>query len=308
MADTTTQVTTVVTDLGAGNRGSIGAADVSEAERAAMITETGSTAYTATPSKAIACIDMRLPADLLEKASGYADQQTAGGAAITETASDMMLVSEPLPVSELLAEHTRAFVAAGYEVIVHGDEKAGRAGCGANAKLRASLATNAANAGVVLPKAWTLCQALGLDAQGATERLLAEMIRQGGSNAAQDDLWDVTPEAAADVIVANGGRYSGLTGAHTEKIIIVDVQPRAFDKIAFMQHYPRQDGAYNGAFVATLGAYYRALQAVTAQAGGSERDAAHRMAGAVLFNLAVSKELTAEEQGGHEALPVVVRA
>ncbi len=308
MADMMTQVATVVTDLGAGNRGSIGAADISEADRAAMIAEAGGAAYAVSPSKVIACIDMRLPAELLEKASGYADRQTAGGAAITETASDMMLAGEARLVSTLLAEHTRAFVTAGYEVIVHGDEKAGKAGCGANARLRDSLATNATNADVVLPKAWTLCQALGLDRQGVTEQLLAEMMRQGGLSAAQDDLWDVTPEAAADVIVANGGRYSGLTGAHTEKIIIVDVQPRAFDKIAFMRHYPRPDGAFNGAFVATLGAYYQALQAVTAQAGGSERDAARRMAGAVLFNIAVSKELTAEEQGNHETLPVVVRA
>jgi hypothetical protein len=58
--------------------------------------------------------------------------------------------------------------------------------------------------------------------------------------------------------------------------------------------------------VASVGVYKNVAFEDAKKEGRSQRDAALRVLGFILFNIGVPKELTAEEQGNGEALPVVI--
>lgn len=134
------------------------------------------------------------------------------------------------------------------------------------------------------------------------------MVLTGKQNADNDALWDIDPEQHADTAIQAGARYEELIEEHDEKLINVDLSEYAFDEEAFMRDHPNphKPGSSYEAFVASVG-YYKVVAFEDARAKGlTERDAALRVLGFVLFNVGVPKELTAEEQGNGEALPVVI--
>jgi hypothetical protein len=145
----------------------------------------------------------------------------------------------------------------------------------------------------------------GLD-KYLTKQDVTELIVNGKSNADNDDLWDITPEEHVDLAVESGAEYEELIEDHNERAIIVDISESAFDEEAFMRDHSREDGTPIEAFVASVGVYKKDAFDTVRKRGGTEREAALRVLGFALFNIGVSKYLTAEEEGSGEALPVVV--
>jgi hypothetical protein len=296
----------VVTDLGKHNLGTISAERLQGEEREQFVGDVGKPEYQKLPTNRFVCVDMRLPEGGRQTPEGYADPQIAGGPAITETAVDMMFdEDQKAPVSQLVAKNTREVRTAGYRVAVHGDAKKKKAGCGANGHDRETLQHNAENVDIIGPKAWYVSQQMGLDAH-INENDIVWLITNGGRNAQKDELFDVTPEQKVDIIIKNGGEYEELQHEHLEHAIAAEVGDKVFDQEGFMHDHVTADGLELGAFAAAFGAYKEMVFKKTQMLGGSERDAALRMAAAVIFNLGLPKELIAEETDKQETLPVVV--
>jgi hypothetical protein len=298
----------MVTDLGEHNHGKISAERLQGEERQEFVDAMGKPEYQKRPTKRIVCVDMRLPKGGRIVAEGYADPQIAGGPAITETMIDMMVVEDQTtPESELIGKNTREVVHAGYQVVVHGDSGKKKAGCGANAHDRDTLRSNARNVDIIAPKAWFVSEQLGLN-EWISEDDIVTLITNGGHNAENDELFDVTPEQKVDIITApeNGGEYEELQHEHNEHAIAAEVGDMVFDQEGFMHDHVTDDGIELGAFAVAFGAYKELEFTKTHLLGGTDRDAALRMAAAVIFNLGLPKELIAEETGKQETLPVVV--
>lgn len=298
----------VVTDLGEHNRGKISAERLQGEDRERFIGDVGKPEYHMLPTNRIVCVDMRVPEGGRDVPEGYADPQIAGGPAITETAVDMMVVEDQtMPESQLVGKNTREVKQAGYRVVAHGDSHKKKAGCGANANDRETLRDNAKNIDIIAPKAWFVSQQLGLEGL-ITEDDIVHLITNGGNNAEKDALFDVTPEQKVHIIIdpENGGEYEELQHDHHEHAIAAEVGDMVFDQEGFMHDHVTPDGIELGAFAAAFGAYRDMEFKKTRMLGGNERDAALRMAAAVIFNLGLPKELIAEETGKQETLPVVV--
>lgn len=298
----------VVTDLGERNRGKISAERLQGEDRERFVADISKPEYHKLPTNRFVCVDMRVPEGGRNTPEGYADPQIAGGPAITETMADMMVVDDQtMPESQLVAKNTREVRQAGYQVVVHGDSGKQKAGCGANVNDRQTLRDNAKNIDIIAPKAWFVCQEMGLEGLLAEDDIV-HLITNGGRNAEKDELFDVTPEQKVDIITdpENGGEYEELQHEHLEHAIAAEVGDRVFDQAGFMHDHVTPDGAELGAFAVAFGAYKQMEFEKTHMLGGSERDAALRTAAAVIFNLGLPKELIAEETGNQETLPVVV--
>ena len=295
-----------ITNLGLGNKGQISAADLTAEERNRVVEDVSKPIYARKRTTRFRCVDGRTPGGGLQAPVGMADPQEAGGAAISETAADLM-ERHPAKLSELVIKNIRQNSDNGYEVVIHGDNKHGKEGCGANKHLRAVLRSNAENINVVAHMAWTLCQALGLDVS-VTEDEIQEMILVGKQNADDEGLWDVTPEEVADIAIKNGATYEELIEDHMERVIVVSVSEDAFDEERFMKDHIRPDGKPIEVFVASLGAIKAKLFDIARKTGQTEVAAARKTMAVVLFNIGVPKELTAEvsEANPDAALPVVV--
>lgn len=293
-----------VTDLGPGNKGTISAAALSHAERDRILTELPK--YHRNATKRFRCVDGRTSENGLTIDVDDADPQEAGGAAISETAADLMQ-TDPAKLTDLVVKNVQANIANGFEVVVHGDDKHGKSGCGANKHLRAILRSNAENEAAVAPIAWTLCQQLGLDSFISQDDIKTS-IKTGQQNASNAVLWNATPEQIVDLAVSHGADYEELIEEHMERLIVVDVSEGAFDEEQFMKDHQDPNGKPIEAFVASLGAIKAKLFAIARASGQPEQAAARKMLGVVLFNIGVPKELTAEntEANPNAALPVVV--
>lgn len=297
-----------VTNLGTHNRGTISAEGLTGDAREEFLNDISKPEHHKVATIRFVCVDMRLPEGGCDVPEGYADPQIAGGAAITETAVDMMFeADQQLPVSKLVVKNTRQVLNAGYRVVVHGDTHKQKGGCGANANDRETLKDNAKNIDIIAPKTWYVCQQLGLDAY-IDENDIVRLITNGAHNAAKDELFDVTPEEKVDLITApeNGGEYEELLGEHHEHAIVAEVGDKVFDQEGFMHDHVSADGTELGIFAAAFGAYMQMEFTKTHKLKGNDRDAALRTAAAVAFNLGLPKELIAEETGKQETLPVVV--
>lgn len=281
-----------VTDLGPNNLGSISCQGLSPSQKQQEIKRVLSPERYKTPTQRFRCVDGRRPMSDLRWLEGQADPQIAGGLAISETAADMMVEShQHMPKSKLVAHNTSLAVQDGLDVVIHGDTHKGKSGCGANVLIRPTLQYNAENIEVVLPTAWFLGQQLGLD-RYTSEKDVHWLIGNGKRNGGLEDLWDADPEQTVDIALKNGAEYEELAGDHNETAIVVNTDETATDA--------------PDAFVASLGAYQKQLFQRSLARGKSEREAALRMMAVVLFNVGIPKQLTAEEKGHGEALPVVV--
>lgn len=293
-----------ITNLGSGNKGAISAADLSQNERDRIIAELPK--YQRNATKRFRCVDGRTPEYGLTTDVDEADPQEAGGAAISETAADLMQ-SKPAKLTDLVVKNIQANISNGFEVVMHGDDKHGKSGCGANKHLRAILRSNAENETVITPIAWTLCQQLGLDKFITPDEIKAH-IQTGKQNADDDALWNATPEQIVDLAVSHGVEYEELIEDHMERFVVVDMSDGAFDEEQFIQDHKRSAGKPIEVFVASFGAIQAKLFAIARVTGQPEVAAARKMLGVILFNIGVPKELTAESTAAdlHAALPVVI--
>jgi len=280
-----------VTDLGGNNKGRIGAGDLNPDEKQRIVEDVANPEYHRRPTNRVRCVDMRIPEGGFQHPEGHADIQVAGGPPIFGAAVDMMVVEQTSPLSALVVKNTREALAADVTPIVHDD-------CGANKNLRATLRSNAENIDIVAPKAWAFSKELGLQ-QWIDEDDVTQLIVTGNKSANDDSLWDITPDEATDISEQNGAIRHRLQGKHNEKAVVIELSGGTFAQEEFMRDHPRPDGESNGVFVASLRAYMpKEFEKVRSQ-GGTDRDAALRMAGVILFNIGVPKEIG-------DDLPVIV--
>jgi len=282
-----------VTDFGPGNKGTIGR-KMAEPECRQLAAEASDEKYRRRPTNRWICVDKRLakPEHRVPTAEGEADPQTAGGIIITDTAASFMADAGGPKLSERIPTYTKAALADGLRPVMHGDGH-GAAGCGANKTLRSSLQSNGENIEVVVPLAQTVCAYLKIESW-IDEPAIRQSVLTGQANAANDKLWDITPEEVTELAIANGAEYEELEGEHDEAITRVDVSDDAFDKSAFAaDHTSAEDSV--GAFVATLGALRNENFRRAKTHGQTEQDAALKTMRDVLFNIGVCKELSSED-------------
>lgn len=283
-----------MTSLGDNNKGTIGAGDLRVEEREAVIADIGSPEYRVQLFPMFVCVDGGVPDGGRGCPEGFAPGQIAGSEAISGAAADMQ-GQNPAPLSELIARNTSETIKAGYTVVVHGDVHVQKRGCGANAKLREVLRSNAQNIDIIAPTVWTLAGLLGID-QYLTKDDIVSSIVTGKENADNDDLWDVDAEGSVDVAVANGAQYEEVGRPHNEKGIKLEID----EDVAHDEERFKADHVVDGAltletFAATLGAYKKMVFEKVLSTGGTEVDAAIKVARALAFNVGVCKELTTAE-------------
>ena len=293
----------LVTTLGGNNKGAIG--PVGNPEEVAAVTHAvaervASPEYSAPASNEWTCVDGRLRADA-EQTDSMANgsqgkslpAQTGGGLPITELSVDLMLDPNPDSVSKILADKTRACIANGQKVYIHGDTHVHYQGCGCNKGQRPILRENLENIDIIAPIAWDLGRTVGLDEHLTAEDVTA-MIITGGRNAERDDIWDADPEEKAKVIVQNGGEYIVLDGEHAEYIARIDTTEQAFDVFKFVTQNTAADGTPIMAFNVSLGCLKKYYFDCAKAGQITERQAALRTMGAILHNGGTTKWLANE--------------
>jgi hypothetical protein len=132
------------------------------------------------------------------------------------------------------------------------------------------------------------------------------MIVAGAKSAEDDSIWDTTAAERVEIAVQNGATYVECQGKHTERAIFAKVSEGAFDKDQYNHDHTRPDGVIDEAFAASMGEYAKVAFEDAQKEGLSEREAALKALGFILWNIGTPKDLTAEEKGNGEALPVVV--
>ncbi len=288
----------VITDLGPDNVGIFGPSGQTNEVCEAYAQAAASPEYSRRP-QGWRCVDGRPSGDDLQAIEQGLDAETAasqiaGSLPVSETAAGYMDdPSKHLPHSEMLAEDTFNAIQDGEEILVHGDESLGKAGCKANADTRSALRFNAANADIVIPKVWSIVQLMGLDKHIEEDDLMKSVLN-GKKAADNDELWNVTPEGAVDVMVANGAQYEELVGAHHEHAERIDLTDEAFDKAAFIRDQSTAEGQVQ-AFAASFGGYAKMAFRRAQMHGETERSAALKISRVMLFNTGLSKMLLNED-------------
>jgi len=295
-----------ITDLGAGNAGSVSAAGLPSIRREELTTALTYPEYRRKPTDRFRCIDGRFPEGGLETDEGYTDPGIAGGEAVTDAAASFMLDDE-VTVSQAVTTSVTAILGQGRPVVVHGDNNKGESGCGAAVQLAtgAVFVANAVNQRVVTEKSWAIAGLVGLHDQ-LSEIDVAKMIDRGARKAKMDGKIDMTAEELVQEARRLGAEYEELLDEHHEKAIELEVGDNVLDRAALTRDFQTQDGKPIEAFVASIKAYRDTKFADFKAQGKTEVEAAKHVLAAIIFNVGVSKQLTAEEQGSGEALPVVI--
>lgn len=287
-----------VIDLGPNNTGTFGPDDLNPALKQQVIQDLAKPEYSKPASNTWICVDGRSSAREIARAQPgavhEADNQIAGSKPISETAADMMTEpSEQRPVSVGLAENTKAAVANGDVIIVHGDDHNHENGCAANRFMRPVLLFSAENADVIAPKVWAVAEAMGLD-KFVTKDDVTQSILNGKQAADKEELWDVTPKEAVEIMVANGAEYEEYQGPHfeaTERISLVEDE--AFDKTGYAIDHSTPDRPIQ-AFAASVGKYVKDTFERAEKSGQSEREAALKSLRVAIYNVGLSKMLITE--------------
>jgi hypothetical protein len=289
-----------VTDLGPNNIGSLGPGDLDEVQRQKAVEALAAPEYQRAASRRWICVDGRTSDEEKENVAptNEADPQTGGGLAVSESAADYMDgATDPQPLSQAIAKNTRDAVSDDYQVVVHGDEYAGKAGCKANADMQPVLRFNAENADIVGAKTWAIAELLKLDGHISRDDVTQSLLT-GKQSADNKLLWDIKPEEVPKVVVENGGEYVVLRGEHHEKSLRSDLtEDGAFAKAAYNRDMSTDKEEIH-AFAASFGAYKKMAFERAAKHGRSEREAALKTMRAVAFNVGLSKWLS------DEAMPV----
>jgi hypothetical protein len=290
-----------VVNLGPDNEGSFGpdaSTDVKALQKDAQKPE-----YTGRASKRWRCVDGRGAANENDKSIDDFDDlefdpRTPGSRAVTDTAADFMDPKrQGLKYSDRLAINTTETIERGEEIVVHGDEHALKGGCAANAKMQVTLEKGARNVDIIAPAVWGFSKMYGLDSLGVSEQDVVESIVAGGETAKRGtEAFDVTPEEAINIMLANGATYEELKGDHTERGAVVSLgEEEAFDNRKFAQDHQHEDGTEDEAFSASVGVYVHRTVAQRIESGATPREAClHAMRG-VAYLVMLAKKIGNEK-------------
>lgn len=295
-----------VTDLGPGNAGTVSAGDMPPRRKEELATALTYPEYRRKPTSRFRCIDGRLPADGLECEEGYADPGIAGGEGITTAAANFMIYDEA-PVSAVFKQAVTDVLSRGRPVVLHGDDHKGEEGCGAAAQFAsgAVFLANESNKEVVSDKSWAIAELVGLN-EHINRDDIAEMIERGARKAQMSVMLDRTAKQLIEEGCELGAEYEELVGRHTEKAAEIEIGDTVLDRAAITRDYQTPNGTPVEVFVASVKAYKETVFDDFVAQGRSEKEAARQVLGAIIFNVGVSKQLTADEAGGGEAIPVVI--
>ena len=263
------------------------------------------------------CVDGRGPEGEAGVDSEELDAQIPGSKPIADTAADMQSPKAvKLRLSERIAANTTNDVQRGREITVHGDDHAGKAGCAANTKMRLTLKYNGEKVDLVVPTAWELTKMFGLDQPpfGVKREDLVEAVIAGAKNAADAEVWDVTPEEVVDIAVRNGAQYKPVKGHHTERFSGVTLdEDEIFDNRMFARQHSHENSKgeviEDEAFAAAIGTYVHTVVPERVAAGDTPHEAALHVAGVFLFTVGLHKVIGNEDLSGlalGEAHPVVL--
>lgn len=259
-------------DLGEGNCGNFGP---SSDEELAAVKQCNKNKYVGKETPDSHCMDDRF--------EGYACQ-LPGNRAITEIAGDYMNPTvEARPLSELVATKVSELVEKQRVPYFHGDEHKGKAGCAANANLRAVLAYNDEYSELVASLAYTRLRMNGIDSLEHEDIISA--IKAGAERAADDSLWDVTPEQVVDIAEQCGAEVEIFKGDHNVAGSREDISKNTFNNGLFRNEHNSDDGKSLGLLSITYGAYINQLK----EDGFSKAEIADKMMHACLFTVGILK-------------------
>lgn len=304
--DPMANATIVVSDLGPGNVGPLGPPVGTDPTVATALAEQPcAEAYRLPADDCFMCMDGRLTeaeeAQIeLPGLPETAPAQVAGSLPVSESnASYMADPATHQPRSKVLAKKTRGAVDDGIKVKVHGSKQAGKGGCAALAESRSALRFNAENVDIVGPQVWDACKQHSLN-DHITEADVNDSIMNGKEAADDEALWDVTPEQAIDIMVANGAEYEEVVGEHEELTWRVDnTKNGAFAKVAYARD-KRAAGEPEQALSVSLGKLKSVVFERAARHGRTEREAALETMRIFTFNLGLIKMLMNEQaKAGH---------
>ena len=281
-------LTPIVVDLGPENEGEFGPRPGEDPNE--FVSRVAGPEYKRRPSGVWVCVDGR------EDVAGYvddgetADDQVPGSLPITNTAGDMMDDTLDSPrLSERVAENTREAVEDGHEVIVHGDDHAGKDGCAANAKMRPTLAKIAANADIIGPRVWAFCQVAGIDDEVTPDDITRSMVT-AGQRAKDNSAWDATPAQVVDIAVANGARYQVLKGPHRERAVAATLSG-AYASQKFAQDHTTPGGDRYEVFGLSVGDYVQTTIVDTLNRGGTRREGALKAMRGLVYSTGLCKKI-----------------
>lgn len=267
-----------ITDLGEGNGGSFGPNSEQEAD---AINDCAASEYVKPPTPDSHCMDDRFERYAL---------QLPGNRAITEIAGDYMDENtDAQPLSRTTARKVHELVAMGRVPFFHGDEAKGKAGCAANANLRAVLAYNGEHVESVTTRVYDRLRLLGFDEIGHEE--IETAIRAGAERAAENSLWDARPEEVVDIAIKNGAEYEELRGDHATAGSREDISANTFDNGAYRHQHQTDEGGPLGLFSITYGAYVKQLE----EDGFTKDDVAKKLMHACLFTVGILKLASQED-------------
>lgn len=233
-------------DLGDGNLGYFGPSSETEA---AAANDYGNEKYLGPSESESVCMDDR------NRQPGL---HLPGNRSITEIAGEYMAEgSEHLSLSRATAKKVKELVDLGHTPWYHGDEGAGKAGCAANASVRAVLAYNADHPNVVIPRVYTRMRLLGRDQ--VSQDMIKQSIDIGGDRAARDEVWDAQAAEIVEIAEANGAHYHVLKGAHRTAGSREQMREGTFLNDRFLDDHNTDDGHPMGALAVDYGEYAQQL-------------------------------------------------
>lgn len=282
-----------VVDLGPENEGQFGPADNTPAAHYdKLVTDmTNKEIYGRKNTGNWECVDGREDeAGVTDDDGEYANGQIPGSLPITNTAGDMMDSTRTgLLLSERVAANTDEAIQDGHQVIVHGDDHAGKDGCAANAKMRPTLAKIAANADIIGPRVWAFCEATAITDVITQDDITTAMVT-AGQRASDDAIWDVTPTEVIDIAVAHGAKYRTLKGSHQERTVAATLKG-TYASQRFAQDHLNPDGSRDEVFGLSVGDYVDTTIIDTMGRGATRRDGALKAMRGLVYAAGLTKKI-----------------
>jgi hypothetical protein len=285
-------------DFGPNNGGSYGPAEMTDVIK--LQGDARNPRYHRPASKRWVCVDGRGKKNEIT-GSDEVDPQIPGSLPVVNTAADLMNPATvgQLRLSQRLAVNTRAAIATGNSVVVHGDNHKKEAGCSANAKKRDVLQFGGENIDIIAPLVWGVSSMFGLEDHGVQQDDVVEALTAGRRNATFPHVWDVTPEQAIGVMVDNGAEYVELQDDHTECGVGMELHDElAFDNREFARDHVHEDSTEDEAFSVALGKYAHETFRERVLAGESPRDAALHVMRGIAYTVCLTKKISNELMRG----------
>lgn len=254
--------------------------------------------YFALPTQYYMCVDGRLATEGYFPAPlGYAHPQIAAGLGGTGIAAYYMESDKPMARSEVTAAVIEELRQDNYEIIFHGDDHVGEAGCKANVDTREALTHNALHIDEVTEQVLALNSLTGIKSY-MRDVQVRDAIKRGGEAAANDRLWNIDGVEAVAYAKARGARYTVLPGPHRESGALLTTGTLAFDRDTFAKNHPNYPE--NQLFSFDLGAYRDTQVARGRLNGKSSESILASISNGTAFNVGVARHIT------REGLPIYI--